>query len=263
MAESNDSHFHTTHIEPFEDWRFSVDLRGSGDQFQCGLYFQPLDDYDRRPMKEKHGHVFNLRREHLEKVVRTFLTKLQVTNGALAKVDTSMPSNEVVEKERDTLAIKVAGLEHKLAAAREQNRRLTLKADRYKLEFDWHARPPEISNRPSPVSKTLLRRMGVCAYCGVPVTNVEDDEQKRERPKAGGTPGSGVIEHIWPRSKGGTNHDANLTLACLSCNTKKSDYIDPHTWNPTFTAEILRKQLGEWSVGDIAITNQMEGIPNE
>lgn len=239
---------HTTYIEPFEKWHWVVDVRGSGDQFQCDLYFDPLDDHDGHPCGEKHGHSFNLRREHLEKVVRTLLSKLQTDTGALANVDTRIPPNDMVEKERDRLKVKAADLERKLKTAEENNRRLNLKSERYKLEFDWHNRPAEIPNRPSPASKALLQRMGICGYCGLPI---------------GTDSSSGVIEHIWPRSKGGTNHDANLTLACLSCNTKKSDNIDPHTWHPVFTAETLRKQLGEWSVGDIAITNQMEEVTDD
>lgn len=42
------------------------------------------------------------------------------------------------------------------------------------------------------------------------------------------------IEHIIPRSKGGTDVEANLWLACRSCNSYKSDQItsvDPLTGN--------------------------------
>ena len=43
-----------------------------------------------------------------------------------------------------------------------------------------------------------------CAYCGVTSVPLQ-------------------IEHIQPKSKGGTNRVSNLTLACEPCNTKKSD----------------------------------------
>jgi hypothetical protein len=30
-------------------------------------------------------------------------------------------------------------------------------------------------------------------------------------------------DHIFPRSKGGTNHSANIILSCMACNTRKAD----------------------------------------
>ena len=34
------------------------------------------------------------------------------------------------------------------------------------------------------------------------------------------------IDHIWPKSRGGTNHSANLVIACQSCNRSKGNKID-------------------------------------
>lgn len=34
------------------------------------------------------------------------------------------------------------------------------------------------------------------------------------------------VEHKWPRAMGGASNDFNLEVACSTCNSKKSDYID-------------------------------------
>lgn len=62
--------------------------------------------------------------------------------------------------------------------------------------------------------RSLLRRDGpVCAYCG--------------RPGGTGLPFSRLtIDHVRPRSKGGTNDLGNLVLACKLCNRRKADRLD-------------------------------------
>lgn len=35
--------------------------------------------------------------------------------------------------------------------------------------------------------------------------------------------GSATREHVYPKSRGGSNHDFNLVLACRKCNTEKAD----------------------------------------
>lgn len=55
------------------------------------------------------------------------------------------------------------------------------------------------------VREFLLEKWNrTCAYCGVQDTRLE-------------------IEHIHPRSKGGSNRVSNLCLACVPCNQKKGD----------------------------------------
>jgi len=51
-----------------------------------------------------------------------------------------------------------------------------------------------------------LRDGGRCQYCRQPVT-----------------PSSFTLDHIVPRSKGGTTSWENVTTACLNCNQKKAD----------------------------------------
>jgi len=57
-----------------------------------------------------------------------------------------------------------------------------------------------------------------CAYCGK--TSYEDNVKL-------------VVEHIFPRSKGGTNEGHNLITACSDCNNRKSDMI--LDWNIILT----------------------------
>lgn len=59
----------------------------------------------------------------------------------------------------------------------------------------------------------LVETEGVCWYCGF-------DLQKY--------PWAASLDHIVPKSKGGTNHRSNLRLSCRRCNEAKSD--NPETW---------------------------------
>ena len=48
-----------------------------------------------------------------------------------------------------------------------------------------------------------------CTYCGKKIRFSDAD-----------------IDHIWPKSKGGSNHPCNLVIACQSCNRSKGAKID-------------------------------------
>jgi 5-methylcytosine-specific restriction endonuclease McrA len=67
------------------------------------------------------------------------------------------------------------------------------------------------------VREYLLEKWGrKCAYCGKENVPIE-------------------VEHIQPKSKGGTNRISNLTLACRECNEKKRDqnireFLKKKTW---------------------------------
>ena len=39
-----------------------------------------------------------------------------------------------------------------------------------------------------------------------------------------------TIEHLLPRSRGGSNSDENLRLACKSCNQSRGNSIFPPRW---------------------------------
>ncbi|MBW4511257.1 MAG: HNH endonuclease [Scytonematopsis contorta HA4267-MV1] len=60
------------------------------------------------------------------------------------------------------------------------------------------------------VREYLLEKWGrECAYCGKPGSNIRKLE----------------VEHIIPKSKGGSDRVSNLTIACNCCNQKKSDNL--------------------------------------
>ena len=57
---------------------------------------------------------------------------------------------------------------------------------------------------------------GKCIHC-----------QRKVLLRRDGKPHSGsTLEHIWPRSKGGSDHPDNLAIACSRCNSQKGRKID-------------------------------------
>lgn len=95
--------------------------------------------------------------------------------------------------------------------------------------------------------KVWLRDGAVCRYCS--------DEL---------TPDQAEIDHVMPRSLGGTDTIENLALACKGCNRAKSDkhprwaewwLVDGHPWcvaRASYEFEVLGVDDGEqwpWMVG--------------
>ena len=75
------------------------------------------------------------------------------------------------------------------------------------------------------VREYLLEKWGrTCAYCGVPHVPLE-------------------VEHIQPRSKGGSDRVSNLTIACHSCNQAKGngDIRDFLSGQPDVLSRLLRQ----------------------
>ncbi len=66
-----------------------------------------------------------------------------------------------------------------------------------------------------------------CAYCG----STEDL----------------TLDHIVPRSRGGSNHSTNILCACKKCNADKAygDWITWYIQQPFFTEE-RRQKIDEW-----------------
>ena len=55
-----------------------------------------------------------------------------------------------------------------------------------------------------------------------------------------------VIDHIYPRNKGGGNELENLTRACNRCNLYKSDFkMNPGTY--LYSVVVILKNGGEYS----------------
>jgi 5-methylcytosine-specific restriction endonuclease McrA len=71
-------------------------------------------------------------------------------------------------------------------------------------------------------AKLWENQNGLCDECGKKMLN-------RERlPMDANHPDDATLDHIQPKSKGGTNNIKNLRLVCYSCNFLKSD-----KWEPT------------------------------
>jgi 5-methylcytosine-specific restriction endonuclease McrA len=58
-----------------------------------------------------------------------------------------------------------------------------------------------------------------CRYCGVPL----HDPAIRERTNGKTRPAT--VDHVVPRSNGGSNHFRNLVSACRSCNGRKGSFV--------------------------------------
>ena len=58
--------------------------------------------------------------------------------------------------------------------------------------------------------RVMKRDKFQCTYCGVPGTHAELE-----------------VDHIIPKSKGGSHHMSNLTTSCRKCNQSKSDGFAP------------------------------------
>jgi 5-methylcytosine-specific restriction endonuclease McrA len=55
------------------------------------------------------------------------------------------------------------------------------------------------------------------------------------------------IEHILPRSKGGTSEEANLWLSCPLCNNYKGDQTEARDPETGETAPLFNPRLQKWS----------------
>ena len=91
------------------------------------------------------------------------------------------------------------------------------------------------------VREYLLEKWGrACVYCGVENTPLE-------------------IEHIYPKSQGGSDRVSNLTLACHTCNQAKSnqDIQDFLSGNPNLVKRILNQAKAP--LKDAAAVNSTRG----
>jgi HNH endonuclease len=116
-------------------------------------------------------------------------------------------------------------------------------------------------------SEVSQRANSCCEYC---------------RSQAQFSPDPFSIEHIIPRSKGGTDNSANLALSCQGCNNRKYNYVlvrDPvngemvslyhprlqvweehFAWNEDFTIAIGLTPIGRATV--VRLQLNREGVVN-
>lgn len=78
------------------------------------------------------------------------------------------------------------------------------------IEAAWRARE-DVPHKSAPALRRLRDSVGSeqawrCCYCGTRTTETADPEH------------APTLEHIVPRSRGGSDHHANLVMACLWCN---------------------------------------------
>lgn len=64
---------------------------------------------------------------------------------------------------------------------------------------------------------------GRCCWCGTATVITQGDIQEDH---------SATIEHVIPLSRGGTNHQKNLAIACNRCNNDRAIKGDPEDYRP-------------------------------
>ena len=76
-------------------------------------------------------------------------------------------------------------------------------------------------NKYEPINRTIVYRKHnyICTSCGVKCVHPNKDNYNQSN--------AATLDHIIPKSKGGSHTYDNVTLLCRSCNTIKSDKILP------------------------------------
>jgi 5-methylcytosine-specific restriction endonuclease McrA len=99
-------------------------------------------------------------------------------------------------------------------------------------------------------SRILLRDRFKCAYCGIkpgkvhPVTKVRVTQEYL------------TLDHIHPKSKGGTTSPDNLVTACKPCNSRKDNRTPEEAKMPLLVSKtLLKASLDRISLMSLANTN--------
>lgn len=82
---------------------------------------------------------------------------------------------------------------------------------------------PRITPMPTPSLRALvfIEKGFICWWCGVGIT-LDPTQIRRGIPLA-------TVDHVIPRSKGGTNQMSNLVPCCAECNSLKGN-LHPYVW---------------------------------
>lgn len=109
------------------------------------------------------------------------------------------------------------------AAAKQRSRRAR---DHWRSREKWWARKEGKANRHWAAMRrmVLVEPCAPCAYCGAEAT---------------------VLDHIMPRSRGGSSKRDNLAPACKPCNSAKRDRT-PDEWKTARLARGLSWPPGSW-----------------
>jgi 5-methylcytosine-specific restriction enzyme A len=92
---------------------------------------------------------------------------------------------------------------------------------------DWDGTVGEMPSRSSLKRRLLREQGGVCAWCGQPL-----DAGTAER--------FPTLDHVIPRSRGGSNDADNIVVACLACNAGRGQSL-PDRLPPMLITRLSRE----------------------
>lgn len=88
--------------------------------------------------------------------------------------------------------------------------------------------PAQPIKRKPKVNKLIARDGRKCKYCECDLIFTDEIENYEERLLKGDRfPNLGTLDHVTPRSRGGSNRLENLVLCCLTCNSSKGNRAAP------------------------------------
>lgn len=79
---------------------------------------------------------------------------------------------------------------------------------------------------PGPLFVCAYCRAGAPCYCIQPPLSAPYDRQRVFNE------GRATLDHVFPKSRGGSNADSNLAVACARCNSAKNGRVFPDEWFP-------------------------------
>ena len=100
---------------------------------------------------------------------------------------------------------------HKIKSRKHRSKHKRIKEDK-----QW---AKKYGNKYEPISRTIVykKHQYICSSCGVKCVHPNKDNYNQSN--------AATLDHIIPKSKGGSHTYDNVTLLCRSCNTMKSDKI--------------------------------------
>lgn len=118
---------------------------------------------------------------------------------------------------------------------KKRKSKITKKQSVAEVSIDFH-RWKRTSNYRSWRKKQWKRQIGRCFYCMVDLRGIRSN-----------------VEHVIPRSKGGTNNKSNLVLACWKCNKEKNSSNPDKRW-VDMAREVSRQKAVAYEENDIDLS---------